>query len=255
MKIFVTAKTYPNLSSKYNETVCTAGINEYGEWVRIYPIPYRNLKKEQKFKKYQWIDVELMKDKSDIRPESYKLIGDITPLKAVNTKAGWLERKNIVLSKVYTHLPTIIDEARNKSISTSLAVFKPYKILNFKMEKAVSKRENLEKRKALEQQIGRNKTKKLIDEVPYRFYYTFLDEEGNRSRLQILDWEIFQLYRKLARKYGAKSKATYDAMRAKYFEEFSRDRDVYFFLGTSRYWHIRRSRNPFMIIGVFYPPK
>ncbi|MCI5123143.1 MAG: hypothetical protein D3925_01370 [Candidatus Electrothrix sp. AR5] len=65
MKVFVTAKTYPNLSSKYTETVCTAGINEGGEWVRIYPIPYRSLKKEQKFKKYQWIDADVIKDTSD----------------------------------------------------------------------------------------------------------------------------------------------------------------------------------------------
>ncbi len=43
----VGAKTYPNLSSKYKETVCTAGINEYGEWVRIYLIPYISLKKQK----------------------------------------------------------------------------------------------------------------------------------------------------------------------------------------------------------------
>ncbi len=32
-------------------------------------------------------------------------------------------------------------------------------------------------------------------------------------------------------------------------------RDIYLFLGTNRQWHIRKSPNPFMIIGVFYPPK
>lgn len=31
-------------------------------------------------------------------------------------------------------------------------------------------------------------------------------------------------------------------------------RDVYLFLGTSREWHIRKSPNPFMIIGIFYLP-
>jgi hypothetical protein len=41
----------------------------------------------------------------------------------------------------------------------------------------------------------------------------------------------------------------------KYFDDIACKRDVYFFLGTSKYWHIRKSKNPFMIIGVFYPPK
>ncbi len=31
-------------------------------------------------------------------------------------------------------------------------------------------------------------------------------------------------------------------------------KDVYLFLGTNREWHIRKSPNPFMIIGIFYPP-
>ena len=32
-------------------------------------------------------------------------------------------------------------------------------------------------------------------------------------------------------------------------------RNIHLFLGTNRQWHIRKSPNPFMIIGVFYPPK
>ena len=40
-RILVTVKTYPTLSRKYGETVCTAGIREDGTWVRIYPVPFR----------------------------------------------------------------------------------------------------------------------------------------------------------------------------------------------------------------------
>ena len=38
-KVFILVKTYPNLSKKYDELVCTAGICEDGSWVRIYPLP------------------------------------------------------------------------------------------------------------------------------------------------------------------------------------------------------------------------
>ncbi|MCF8054554.1 MAG: hypothetical protein K9K75_04975 [Deltaproteobacteria bacterium] len=53
--VFITVKTYPTLSSKYDELVCTAGILDDGSWVRIYPLPFRKLDYEKKYKKYQWI--------------------------------------------------------------------------------------------------------------------------------------------------------------------------------------------------------
>ena len=42
-RVLITVKTYPTLSRKYGETVCTAGVREDGTWVRIYPVPFRRL--------------------------------------------------------------------------------------------------------------------------------------------------------------------------------------------------------------------
>jgi hypothetical protein len=41
-------------------------------------------------------------------------------------------------------------------------------------------------------------------------------------------------------------------VRKKYIEEFSK-RDIYLFLGTTHKYH-NWAKNPFVIIGVFYPP-
>ncbi len=46
-KILIWGKTYPELSKKYIETVCTAGVLESGKPVRLYPITYRYLNDEQ----------------------------------------------------------------------------------------------------------------------------------------------------------------------------------------------------------------
>lgn len=46
-RILVTVKAYPNPSKKYIETVCVAGVTESGQWIRLYPIPYRFLAYEQ----------------------------------------------------------------------------------------------------------------------------------------------------------------------------------------------------------------
>ena len=42
-EILITVKTYPTLSKKYHELVCTAGVNTEGEWRRLYPVQFRQL--------------------------------------------------------------------------------------------------------------------------------------------------------------------------------------------------------------------
>ena len=39
-RILITVKTYPTISKKYEELVCTAGFLEDGSWIRVYPIQY-----------------------------------------------------------------------------------------------------------------------------------------------------------------------------------------------------------------------
>jgi len=65
-RVLITVKTYPTLSSKYGELVCTAGIRASdGGWIRIYPIPFRRLKERLHDKKYQWVNIELRKNDQD----------------------------------------------------------------------------------------------------------------------------------------------------------------------------------------------
>ncbi len=253
-KILITVKTYPQLSSRHTETVCTAGLREGGRWVRLYPVPYRRMEKERRFRKYQWIEVDIERDTRDPRPESYRLAGEIKPLNFLCTKNAWEERKRLVLSKVYHNLETLVGEARDTRISTSLAVFKPQRITGFRVERDTSLRNRACKRKALALQLPEEEAEKLVEAVPFKFFYTFVDQLGKRSTLQILDWEIYQLCRKIIYKYGTRKDKIEQYLSAKYLDQLTQNRDVYLFLGTNKYWHIRRSTNPFMIVGIFYPP-
>lgn len=101
-KIFITVKTYPTLSSKYDELVCTAGILDDGTWARIYPLPFRKLDSNDWYKKYQWMEVPLEKNTSNTRPESYR-VSDFSRLKLlgkpVDTKDNWRKRKEILFKK------------------------------------------------------------------------------------------------------------------------------------------------------------
>jgi len=141
-KVLITVKTYPTLSEKYDELVCTAGFREDGTWIRIYPVPFRKLETDSRYKKWQWIEMDLVKNTKDYRPESYRpknLDKEIRTLEEVSTKADWALRKEIALQHVHTNLSELISETKSKEKGTSLAVMKPKKVLDFIWEKCERK--------------------------------------------------------------------------------------------------------------------
>lgn len=133
-KVLISVKTYPSLSSKYDELVCTAGFLEDGSWIRIYPVPFRKLDYQNRYQKWQWIELDLVKNTSDFRPESYRpsdIDKEIKMLEKVETESNWSARKIYAFKKVYDNLTELINEAKTKSTRTSLAVVKPKQVLDF----------------------------------------------------------------------------------------------------------------------------
>ena len=70
----------------------------------------------------------------------------------------------------------------------------------------------------------------------------------------IEDWEIGALYWNCLKAAEGNEAVALEKVKQKYEDEF-KDKDVHFFLGTTKEWHMRRAKNPFVIIGVFYPKK
>ncbi len=58
-KVLVTARTYPAPAKQGVEVSCTGGITEDGRWIRLFPVPYRFLDQDRRFRKYQWIDARI----------------------------------------------------------------------------------------------------------------------------------------------------------------------------------------------------
>lgn len=266
-KILLTVTTYPLPSRSYDELVCTAGVLENGEWIRIYPIPLsflKGLKKDGKVKqtKYTWIELHLkQRTKDDFRPESYSpkdyefkdlVIGD-----TINTDSNWLVRKQFCLQNVYTNMNTLIEDSKAPH-NKSLATFKPTKIHRLIIEKDESEWKPVWK--ALQSQMDlfadQNQTpEKAFPKVPYKFKYEFEDETGKIRKLMIEDWEIGQLYWNCLKSTHNDEVLALEKVRQQYEANFINNKDLYLFLGTTKEWHTRRSKNPFVIIGVFYPKK
>lgn len=91
-----------------------------------------------------------------------------------------------------------------------------------------------------------------VDKLPYKFSYRFTDDVGKKSTLMIEDWEIGALYWNCLKSSHGDEKEAIKLVKQKYFDEFSK-KDIYLFLGTTRRYH-GWATNPFIIIGVFYPP-
>jgi hypothetical protein len=262
-KILITVKTYPTLSTKYDETVCTAGFLEDGSWIRIYPIPFRKKSYDQQYSKYDWIEVDIVKNKSDFRKESYRPATIDTPIDKIgeiNTDKNWALRKQIVLNtqnkKIYTNLTELITEAQSE-VKTSLAVFKPTKIKKFiyepvEREWKKDKIEKIQYERATNLFAQEEDVFKIVDKLPYKFSYTFIDDEGRESTLMIEDWEIGPLYWKCLKSNEGDENKALAAVKKKYFDEFIKTKELYFFLGTTLLHH-NTAPNPFVIIGVFYP--
>jgi hypothetical protein len=259
IRILITVKTYPTLSTKYEELVCTAGIREDGSWIRLYPIPFRKKPYHEQYRKYEWIELDVVKNKSDVRPETYRPYSEETEIRVVGkigTEHNWQLRKQVVLQKVYTNLNQLIKEAKDRRICTSLATFKPTEIIDFTW-KPVKNREWDRKKLSMLNQFNlftkQDNNFNVVKKLPYKFSYTFVDDSGKKPTVMIEDWETGQLYWNCLKRYDDEKKAC-EKVREKYFDEFKNEADLYLFLGTTKVNHFR-APNPFIIIGTFHPKK
>ena len=261
-RLLVTVKTYPTLSTKYGETVCTAGVREDGSWVRLYPVPFRRLNEAEQYRKFDWLECTLVRQKSDSRPESFRPIdhSELQAVAHVDTANKWRERKRILLdnARVYDRLEDIIAGAKRNEIS--LCVFKPTAVTELVCEETERdwNEAKLQRMRAIRGQFELfddnewRKTFEVIPKLPYNFSYRFVDADGTKSELQILDWEIGALYWKCWRAAGRNESEALAKVRQKYMDEFLK-KDLHFFMGTTKEWHFI-SPNPWLIVGVFPAP-
>lgn len=261
-RVLITVKTYPTLSRKYGETVCTAGVREDGTWMRIYPVPFRRLDEAEQYRKFDWVEADFVSSRSDPRPETHhpKDYDQLVPIRHMGTEDNWRERRELLLARCAIHdrLEPLITGAKENRLS--LAVFKPTLIKDFIWEdddrdwdanKLAQMREQTKQSELFAEEEWRQ-TFKVIPKLPYAFSYRFEDAAGKKSTLQVLDWECGQLYWNCLRSSGGDEDVALAKVRAKYIDEFGK-RDLHFLLGTTQQFH-QVAPNPWVIVGVFAPP-
>lgn len=250
-KILIATKTYPSISTKYQETVCTAGILLSEEenplqWIRIYPIRYRYLDFDKRYPRWAIVSAKIKKNDQDYRPESFKIDDNsLAIIRKIDTTNNWQERKSLVLSLQFRSIADI--QAQGKS----LGIIKPKSIERFFSKK--TSREWNQKQQTVLNQLDLFEPNIDLEKIPYQFVYQFTDEDNVPHKYSISDWEIMELYRKCrdrSQLSGLEAEQyALEKVRQKLEDDFLESKDLYFIVGN-----LKNYAKSFMIIGLFYPP-
>jgi len=248
-QVLITARTYPTPARRGVEVSCTGGITESGEWIRLFPVPYRFLSLDKRFRKYQWIEADVAKS-SDPRPESFQI--DIDSIKIISeplpTKDRWQVRKNIIYPLKSSSLCGLQLAWQNNKYPT-LGIFEPKSIHGFDIEPGTLDWTPTELEKLLQYSIFEKSPLHLLEKIPYNFSYRFTCDRHDCTghKLTCVDWELGQSFRRWRQKYGAKWER---AIRERFETYMILERDTHFFVGT-----VHAHPGAWIIIGLFYPPR
>lgn len=249
LKVLVAVKTYPVPARKGVEVSCTAGIDDAGRWVRLFPVPFRLLGEQQQFQKYQWIEVDAVRAR-DGRPESWnpdwdsiRVVSGVIP-----TDDAWRLRKEVVFPLRSASL-CALQRAWAVEHRPTLGVFRPGAIerLHINSDSAQWSPEELAKLQRQDMFLRAPSTE--LEKVPYKFSYEFrcAEVECGGHKLMCTDWEMGQSYRRWRARYKV---GWEDKFRARYETDMIQSCDTHFYVGT-----IHEHPGTWIVVGLFYPPR
>ncbi len=248
----VTVKAYPQLSARYGETVCVAGVRTDTPgpaWVRLYPVVYRDLHYDLRFAKYQRITLEVG-DANDPRPENLRPnLDSLTLGPTLDTSKKWSARRRLIEPLMVGSMCEVL--AQQAIDGSSLAVFRPDHVDDLVIvpgdEDWAADRQVI-----VDQPSLFFPGKAGLEKIPYRFLYEYgCDAAGCPGHRQtIVDWEIAQLYRTLRDRGDAEAEVLRKIKDKWLGKMCGPDRDTAFFVGN----HFKNPRG-FMVLGVFWPPR
>jgi len=255
LRVLITVKTYPIPSAKYDELVCTAGVLESGDFIRLYPIRFRDLPFSQQYRKYQWIEVEAAKHTGrDARKESYRPREETLQVlgEPIDTRHDWAERAKYALAKRAPSMEALYD--LQKQDNTSLGVIRPQEVLDLEVSEDADDWKPQFKEALRQQRLwdDRSATFEPPRKVPWKFHCRFRCDDtrckGNH-RMMIEDWEAGALYWNCVDRGDSPTEAA-AKVKQKFLDQMCSPKiDTHFFVGTVL------AHGTWVVIGVFWPPK
>ena len=254
----VVVKAAPVLTPDLEEAMCVAGVSigSEPEWIRLFPVPFRDLQDDKKFRKYQVLNLSAVRPRSDRRPESWTPIeGRLQLGRTLGTAHDWSERRELI---GHLNEQTMCDlVAANVSGSgpgvPSLGVVRPAARPTLEITERdpgqIKRWKELAEAEAAKVSLfdepGTAKTP--LEAVPWRFRYRYTCRSADCAghAQTIVDWELVALWRKVRDRSEWQ-----DLIRSRYVDDmWAGDRDTVLFVGNQVKWP-----SGFLVLGVFWPP-
>jgi hypothetical protein len=238
-RVYILVKAYPQASSKYQETVCCAGITEYGEFLRLYPVRYRMLPEEARFDRYDLVEVEGSFPRDDQRPESFHV--NETSIRILKRGKGIKPE-----SKAQLWLPHVAPSlealrAANASSRVSLGIVAPDPgSLRFTWKASSEEDRAVDESMMRQNNLLGEEALAPLDPPEYAFSYRFTSA-GKESNCKLHDWEVQAAYRSYKARY---SSAALDRLRETYQDRIAQQ-SPHFFMGT-----MKAHPTQFIIVGL-----
>ena len=191
-------KAAPQVGHRHGETVCCAGMDLHGNWLRMYPVSFRHLDDGQKFGRWDRVRFKWRMADNDPRIESRRI--DQQSLEIIG-QLHKSEREKFLASSIVSSLEKEREKGR------SLALIRP-RIIRFFHEKksAETIEEERVKFERLHKQADLFNAKPLIPykPSPYIFKYTYETDDGERTGT-CQDWEMEATFYFWEKRYGEKT--------------------------------------------------
>jgi hypothetical protein len=249
--VLITVKAYPAVGKRHGEAVCVAGIDiDSVRWIRLFPVPFRDLPDPNRFRKYETIELRAQKAPRDPRPESYTPdTGSIRVVRPALPTGKAPERRRYVEPLLAPSMCEI--RRRRERDGTSLGVFQPAELVGFEATEDRTPWDP-EKQLRLDQASLLMPGKTALEKVPFRFRFAYrcTDAGCNGHRQTIIDWELGAAFRRFRDLYGSEERAL-DAIRHKWAEDmWGPRRDTFIYTGNQF-----DAPESFLVLGVFWPEK
>jgi hypothetical protein len=222
----ILVKAAPVIGSKHGETVCCAGLDLDGNWLRLFPVSFRVMEEATRFKRWDVVRFSWRKPTADdriesrhINSQSLKIIGNMKPR----------ERANFLDRRVVTSLNA------ERAAGRSLALLKP-EIRRFLVERKAEAAVEAEQARidAFHNQADLFVPRPAVPRVAcqFDFKYQYSTDDGAREGT-CQDWETTATFFRWRLLYG--EQGAIDRMKQTFGEKMP-ERGLYFAMGThSRY--------------------
>ncbi|WP_431974390.1 hypothetical protein [Micromonospora haikouensis] len=253
LRLLITVTAAPNPSARYGETVCVGALGLDAPrrgWIRLYPVRFRELADDGKFRKYDIVHLDALPARQDQRRESWKPIVDT--ITTERHLANWQPRRKLLDPLVEDSMCQLNKQARDDPRARSIALIRVADISGLQVRRHPGW--SAEDRRKMAGHLNQLDLLEPAQRSPLQeprftgtYRYRCADRRCRGHQQTLWDWEFVALQRHLTQLTD--TEAT-ERLRHKFLTRLcAADRDVAFYVGN------QAARPQSFSIGGVYAPK